>query len=208
MEAEIRGLSKRFNGQAVFENLNLALSSRQPVCLMSPSGAGKTTLLRILMGLETADQGSIQWTEGGRRLSSSSIRFSAVFQEDRLCEAFNPVENILMAAGRTLTREEAQAELSILLPPSCLSRPVRTFSGGMKRRTAICRALLAPSQVILMDEPFTGLDEENRRLAIRYILQKAGGRLLVVTTHLREDVGLLGGKLVGLGGQDASENNG
>lgn len=200
MELKIQGLSKYFNGQAVLQDLNMELSGSQPVCLMSPSGSGKTTLLRILMGLETADGGSIRWMDGGRELPASSIRFSAVFQEDRLCEAFDPVENVRMAAGRALTRDEARAELSILLPPSCLDRPVCTFSGGMKRRTAICRAILAPSQVILMDEPFTGLDEDNRRRAIRYIRQKIGGRMLVVTTHLREDVRLLGGRAVGMDG--------
>lgn len=199
MEVKIQGLSKYFNGQAVFEDLSLELSGSQPACLMSPSGSGKTTLLRILMGLERADRGSICWMDGGHELPASSIRFSAVFQEDRLCEAFSPVENVLMAAGRALTRDEARAELSILLPPSCLDRPVCTFSGGMKRRTAICRALLSPSQAVLMDEPFTGLDEDNRRLAIRYIRRKAAGRLLVVTTHLREDVALLGGRLIELG---------
>lgn len=199
MEVKIQGLSKYFNGQAVFEDLNLEFSGSQPACLMSPSGSGKTTLLRILMGLERADGGSICWMDGGHELPASSIRFSAVFQEDRLCEAFSPVENVLMAAGRALTRDEARAELSILLPPSCLDQPVCTFSGGMKRRAAICRALLSPSQAVLMDEPFTGLDEDNRRLAIRYIRRKAAGRLLVVTTHLREDVALLGGRLIELG---------
>ena len=65
------------------------------------------------------------------------------------------------------------------------------MSGGMKRRTAICRAVLAKSEVLLMDEPFTGLDEDNRKLAIRYIREKADGRMLILTTHQEEDVELI-----------------
>ena len=58
--------------------------------------------------------------------------------------------------------------------------------------------MLAQSQALLMDEPFTGLDEDNRRLAIRYIREKAAGRLLILTTHQEEDVELIGGRLVRL----------
>ena len=112
--------------------------------------------------------------------------------------AFTPVENIQMVTGRALSGEQIRGELSRLLPPECFDRPVWTMSGGMKRRTAICRAVLAQSQALLMDEPFTGLDEDNRRLAIRYIREKAAGRLLILTTHQEEDVELIGGRLVGL----------
>ena len=103
-----------------------------------------------------------------------------------------------MVTGRALSGEQIRGELSRLLPPECFDRPIWTMSGGMKRRTAICRAVLAQSQALLMDEPFTGLDEDNRRLAIRYIREKAAGRLLILTTHQEEDVELIGGRLVRL----------
>ena len=145
------------------------------------------------MGLEQPDKGIISFEMPGR-----SPRFSAVFQEDRLCEGFSPVENVKLAAGRTLSAEDIHRELALLLPEEALSRPVFTLSGGMKRRTAICRAMAAESDIVIMDEPFTGLDEDNRRLAIRYIREKAAGRLLILTTHQEEDVELIGGRLVRL----------
>ena len=70
------------------------------------------------------------------------------------------------------------------------------MSGGMKRRTAVCRAMIAPSDAVILDEPFTGLDDETRRQVIAYIKSRQRGRLLIVSTHQEEDVALLDGELV------------
>lgn len=197
MKIKISNLSKAYNRTSVLDGLNLELDDRQPWCLMSPSGSGKTTLLRLLLGLEQPDQGQISFLENGAVLNQPP-RFSAVFQENRLCEAFSPVDNLALAAQRTVSREKLQRELALLLPKDCLTQPVYTFSGGMKRRTAICRAMVAPSHIIVMDEPFTGLDAEMRGQVIRYVLNRLEGRLLVAATHQAEEVELLGGRVVRL----------
>ena len=121
---------------------------------------------------------------------------TAVFQEDRLSEAFSPFDNVMAATRKTLSRNQVMAELCRLLPPESVTRPVCTLSGGMKRRTAILRSLLAPSCSILMDEPFTGLDEDTKYQVIQYIKEKAGHRLLLISTHQEEDVDLLEGTLL------------
>lgn len=194
MEIIIRDLSKSYGGRPVLSGLNMTFTSQSPCCLMSPSGSGKTTLFRILMGLETADSGSIHFTDDTGRTLPGRPGFSVVFQEDRLCEAFTPLENVRMTAGRSLPPEQIRKEMALLLPEESLDRPVSTLSGGMKRRTALCRAILTPSSVLLMDEPFTGLDDAMRRQAIRYLLDRLEGRLLLLSTHSQEDVSLLGGK--------------
>ena len=155
-------------------------------CLMAPSGAGKTTLLRILLGLEKPDSGQVQ--------IPSPV--TAVFQENRLCDAFSPLDNVLMAAGKSLDRQTAYSELCRLLPEEAILRPSSTLSGGMKRRVAIARALLAPSQAIIMDEPFTGLDEETKQTVIDYVKEKTAGKLLLITTHQEEEAAALGGQIV------------
>ena len=194
MEIIIRDLSKSYGGRPVLSGLNMTFTSQSPCCLMSPSGSGKTTLFRILMGLETADSGSIHFTDDTGRTLPGRPGFSVVFQENRLCEAFTPLENVRMTAGRSLPPEQIRREMALLLPEESLDRPVSTLSGGMKRRTALCRAILTPSSVLLMDEPFTGLDDAMRRQAIRYLLDRLAGRLLLLSTHSQEDVSLLGGK--------------
>ncbi|MCM1049559.1 MAG: ATP-binding cassette domain-containing protein [Clostridiales bacterium] len=152
---------------------------------MAPSGSGKTTLLRMMNRLETSDSGAI---EGLPR------HIGTVFQEDRLCEEYDVIANIMLAVksrSRTVA-ETIKKEASRILPEECLTKKVSELSGGMRRRCAILRALLSDSELLIMDEPFTGLDNENRRKTAEYILNKLNGRTLIVTTHREEDVKLLG----------------
>lgn len=188
----IRNLSKSYGELSVFQNLSLTLTSGTPYCLMSASGSGKTTLLRILLGLEQPDSGEYVLTPKPQH------RLVAVFQENRLCEAFSALDNVALAAGHVIDRAQIYQELTRLLPEESILRPVNTLSGGMKRRVAIARAVLAPSCGILMDEPFTGLDEETRERVIHYIKEKTTNKLLIVSTHQEEDVAALGGSLLRL----------
>lgn len=186
----IKHLFKSYGELSVFQNLSLELPAGHRYCLMGASGSGKTTLLRLIMGLEAPDAGEIS------SASDMPVRFSVVFQEDRLCETFSPLENVCLTADRRFTRREIREELCRLLPEESVTRPVRTLSGGMKRRTAIVRAMLAVSDIVIMDEPFTGLDEVNRSLAASYIKDRLRGRLLIVTTHQEEDLQLLNAELL------------
>lgn len=196
MKLTLHNISKSFGDLTVLNNLSLALESGQIYCLMGPSGVGKTTLLRILMGLEKADSGQVLFETDDAKLED--IRISAVFQEDRLCESFTPVENVMMVTGKRLTQVQVRQELCRLLPEESLNRPASTLSGGMKRRTAICRALLAPFDILLMDEPFTGLDDETRQLVIHYVQEKSAGKLVLLTTHQVQDVDALQATLLQL----------
>ncbi len=200
----IQHLTKAYGSVPVWNDVSLELSSGQSYCLMGPSGCGKTTFLRILLGLEQADGGSILVTYPGQSasitLAASPLcgAMSAVFQEDRLCEEFSPLHNVMLTADRHLNRRQVYGELCRLLPEESVLRPVSTLSGGMKRRVAILRAMLAPSSAILMDEPFTGLDEETKDRVIAYIKEKAAGRLLLVSTHQEEDISSLNASLLRL----------
>ena len=94
---------------------------------------------------------------------------------------------------------ELSGLLRRLLPEDALKKPVHEFSGGMKRRTAILRALLAPSDIIIMDEPFTGLDAETKLAAIQLIKEYSAGKLLLISTHNAEDAELLSAEIITLG---------
>lgn len=183
MKLCIHNLSKHFGTLPVLEHLSMELESGNIYCLMAPSGKGKTTFFRILMGLESPDEGQITGLEGKR--------IGAVFQEDRLCEAFTPVDNVLMVSSPSMTRSEVCEELRLLLPEETLNRPVSTLSGGQKRRTAICRALCAPSDLLVLDEPFTGLDNNTRQEVIQYLKKKSAGKLTLLSTHQESDISLL-----------------
>lgn len=103
MKLQIDHLSKHFGDLTVFDQISLTMESGNIYCLMAPSGKGKTTLFRILMGFEHADSGQIT--------GLTHARISAVFQEDRLCEAFTPLDNVYMAAAR-LSRKPRSAKSS------------------------------------------------------------------------------------------------
>ncbi len=187
---EIKNLCKSYNGEPVLNNLSLSLSTDASYCLMAPSGTGKTTLFRILMGLEQADSGQI--------FGLDELRISAVFQEDRLLEGYTALENLRFATGNQYSSAELTDALLRLLPEEALTKPVCEFSGGMKRRTAILRAILAPSDFIIMDEPFTGLDAETKQTAIDLIREYTNGKLLLFSTHHEEDAKLLSAEIIHL----------
>ncbi|MCD8384151.1 MAG: ATP-binding cassette domain-containing protein [Clostridiales bacterium] len=182
-------LTRRYGSLTVLDGVSLSFAPGDCVAIMAPSGGGKTTLFRLLAGLETPD--------GGRILGFDRARISMVFQENRLCEHLSPVTNVALVQTKP-DRAALRRELETILPADCLERPASTLSGGMKRRTAIARAVLAPSDVLLLDEPFTGLDEETRERVIRYVRQRQNGRLLLMTTHLREEAVALGAEIIGL----------
>lgn len=190
---QIKGLWKSYHERPVLQGWSLCLEPGDICCLMGPSGQGKTTLLRLMMGLEQADAGQI--------LGLEKSRISVVFQEDRLCEYLDGVKNSRIAVGRAGICLDPERLHEQLLGEEAAYRPVRELSGGMKRRTAIARALAARSDVILMDEPFTGLDEETKRQTIRVIKDCLQGRTLLVVTHQEEDAKLLGAKILRLGDQ-------
>lgn len=197
MKILVKDLVKSYNQIRLFHLSELELKSGDIYCLMGPSGSGKTTFMRILLGLETADEGTVTITEG--------THFTAVFQENRLCESFSPLENVMMVMRRPMSRSELLDELGRILPAECLERPVSTLSGGMKRRVAVCRAMLADSDGVIMDEPFTGLDKETKQTVIRYIKERLNGRMLLVSTHQAEDISFFEGKVIQLTGGNAND---
>lgn len=184
----INSLCKSYNGEPVLKNLSLKLSPTNNYCLMAPSGSGKTTLFRILLGLETTDSGQIYGLD--------HLRMAAVFQEDRLLEGFTALENIRFVTGKQFSNDELLQIIRRLLPEEALTKPICEFSGGMKRRTAILRAILAPSDLIIMDEPFTGLDSETKQKAIDLILEFRKEKTLLFSTHHEEDAKLLSAKMI------------
>lgn len=111
------------------------------------------------------------------------------------------LQNIRFVTGRGYPAHELTAIIKHLLPEDSLKKPVSEFSGGMKRRTAILRAILAPADIVLMDEPFTGLDPETKQQAARMINEYTAGKLLLFSTHSQEDAALLGAEILRLDGK-------
>ncbi|WP_325200107.1 ABC transporter ATP-binding protein [Oscillibacter sp.] len=171
MEIRVEGLCKSYGGKSVLTNLS-AVFREGITCIAAPSGTGKTTLLRLLLNLERPDAGTICGADG---------RWAAVFQEDRLLEDLPAAGNLRFALGEVPEEAgELLARLGLDLPDP---KPVREWSGGMRRRLALGRALLAPSSALALDEPFTGLDEENRARCLALIRERGSGKPVLLATH-------------------------
>ncbi len=168
------GLSKSYGGRTVLKDLSFT-AGPGITCVMAPSGAGKTTLLRLLTGLEPPEGGVIT-------PAPAQCRWAAVFQEDRLLEDLTAAGNLRFALGAALDGSAAAllADLGLDLEDP---RPVRLWSGGMRRRLALARALLAPSGALALDEPFTGLDGALRARCMALIRQAAERKPVLLVTH-------------------------
>ncbi|MDR2035463.1 MAG: ATP-binding cassette domain-containing protein [Coriobacteriales bacterium] len=178
---QLKTVSKAFLGEVILDGFSFVLKPAACYALQGPSGSGKTTFLRLLAGLDVPDSGTIDGAD----------KVSMVFQEARLFEQRTALDNLRIVAGRERGAEELKALLLELLPRDSLLKPVGDLSGGMRRRVELCRALAVPSQVLLLDEPFAGLDDENRSLAQSLLRRRLEGRILVIATHVPEDAEVL-----------------
>ncbi len=188
MDIVLKHITKKFDEKILFEDLNVVFLEGKTNCLMGASGIGKTTILNMIMGLVGPDSGEIQGTQGKG--------ISAVFQEDRLIEHWSAIKNIGLVCEKGISRATIEQELICLGINESLDKPVRDFSGGMRRRVAIIRAILANSDLIILDEPFRGLDESLKIQVIEYMKEKTKGKTLIIVTHEKEDVDRLNANLV------------
>ena len=194
----IRNLSRSFGGKSVLENFSADLPAGSISALMAPSGSGKTTLLNLIAGLMPADDGSIVFdTEesgnahpvsfsAGKNDDCRTVSFSAVFQEDRLLNEMTAESNVRLVNPSLSLSDTINAMAELGLREST-HQSVRELSGGMKRRVAILRAVLHDSDILLLDEPFQGLDEETRKTVISFLRKKAENRTVLLITHNKED---------------------
>lgn len=179
----LKNISKAYKNQPVISDFSLTLSPGSVTALTSPSGSGKTTLLYLLMGLTAPDSGTIE--------NLTLYKKSAVFQEDRLCDNLTALANIQLTAHHASPADIITAMEKFGLF-HCEKKPVNELSGGMKRRIAILRALFADYDLLLLDEPFKGLDSEIKEIVMAETHRMSLGKTVIFTTHDRRELEKLG----------------
>lgn len=170
---------KAFGDKVIFSSFECEIKEGKTTSILGRSGVGKTTLLRIIAGLDKEFEGEVK----------SPFSFpSFLFQEDRL------VDNLTLMANMRVVEKDKERILDGINRVGLKGNEgtlIRELSGGMKRRAAILRALLIPYDALILDEPFTGLDEESKRDISSLILSENNGRTMIVVSHLKEDIELL-----------------
>lgn len=200
---ELRGLRKQFGDALAVDVAELDLPAGQLSVLLGPSGCGKTTLLRILAGFERPDAGCVKLgdrllTAPGRQVPPEDRGIGMVFQDQALFPHLRVADNIAfgLPRGRGARRDRRARveELVELVGLGGLSgRYPHELSGGQQQRVALARALAPSPAILLLDEPFSGLDLETRvrvREEVRRILEAAGATALLVTHDQDEALSL------------------
>ncbi len=171
----IKNLSFKYDKEYILKDFSLEFEEGKITTIMAPSGYGKTTILKVIAGIEKKYEGEIIY-------NLENPRFSMVFQEDRLVENISVLKNIKMVSDK-LCENDIIDELNKLNIGQYANTLVRNMSGGEKRRVAIVRAMLAEYDILLLDEPFTGLDEETKEVTKRYVRNKGKNRTIILVTH-------------------------
>ena len=197
----LENVCKSFDSHTVLSELSLTVLQGEHVAIMGESGCGKTTLLRIIAGLEKVDSGVVTG------YSTSDV--AVVFQESRLFDSFSVLDNV--ACVMNLPMMEARERARVLLQSVGLSDALSLYpselSGGMAQRVSIARAMAVDLPILLLDEPFSALDEGTRKKMTGLLLDFCQNKTLVLVTHSRKDAEALTDRTVFLSAVNESKKD-
>ncbi len=193
-------VSKSFSGLVAVSNVSIAITPGV-TGLLGPNGAGKSTLLRMLSGQIKPSSGSV-WVAGGdpRADADARGRIGLVPQQDGVFEREKSIDVVSLAAvlsGLDQPKERAAHALGLVEMDPALTRPVGTFSKGMRQRVKIAQALVHDPAVLMMDEPLNGLDPKQRRQMIE-LFHGLGdqGKTVLVSSHVLDEVERFGSLVI------------
>lgn len=185
----LHGVSKTFDGKDVLSEVNFRFEGGKATAVTGPSGQGKTTLARIISGLEEPDKGYVE----------KKGKLSYLFQEDRLIPWLNVLDNIALSSiGRGgATYEEIERIAECLELSEALWMLPGKLSGGMRHRTALGRTFASDADIIILDEPFRGLDKDLKSRIIQNLWrEKTEDKTVIMITHSRTDAVMLSDRTV------------
>ena len=203
----VKGIRKSYGAHVVLRDLSITFAPGGIYVIRGASGSGKTTLLRILAGLEQPDEGEVirekreapESLETSERLESmeglesrkilktrkadAAGPVGMVFQESRLLSDLSAIRNVAYGVRGKIDQVQLRAQLREVLPEADLTLPVHQYSGGMRRRVEMVRAVFPGNGLLLLDEPFAGLDVENKKRTISYLLSRRKQATVICTSH-------------------------
>lgn len=194
---ETKNLTKRFNDKLVIDNVSLGIEKGEIFGLLGPNGAGKSTLINLMVGLLKIDRGEV--VIEGYNISKEPLKakekIGLVPQEIALFENLNAKENLeywggLYGLRGTMLRERINEALEIAALQDHIKKPVKKYSGGMKRRLNIAAAMMHHPEVLIMDEPTVGIDPQSRNHIFEVVrkMNKEYNSTIIYTSHYMEEI--------------------
>lgn len=193
MGLKLININKSYDGLSIFEDFNIEFQEGKISCILGPSGCGKTTLLNIIGGLIKIDSGTMEGFDGKS--------FSYIFQEPRLLPWKTVEDNIDFVLSRELSYHERKEKIESLLKLVELEDYANYYpsqlSGGMSQRVSIARAFAVSSQIILMDEPLSGLDQSLKQNILKHFKEiwAKDRRTVLYVTHDIDEATILGDEM-------------
>ncbi|MCR4673557.1 MAG: ATP-binding cassette domain-containing protein [Lachnospiraceae bacterium] len=175
-------ITKSYNGQMVLDHFNAEIEDKRCYVFVGPEGSGKTTALKIFMGLEKPDEGELH-RMGDYKYPT--LQSSYVSQEGRLNEKKTAIWNV-KKAHRRVSKNRAIEELLRFLPEDKLKLPVAELSVTEQKLVELVAALFIPSDFIVLDEPFYGMEKDLQKKVLDYLLDVKGSRPLIIAQRTNE----------------------
>ncbi len=174
---KLENVSVSYGEQSIIKDLSFTFEDGHVYALSGESGIGKTTLLNAIAGLVPLQGGSIV---------SEHEKIGYIFQDPRLFPWMTALDNVICACD---DEEKARYYLELLLP-DCNDKYPHELSGGMKQRVSIARALAYDPDVILLDEPFKGLDDANKSNTVNIVMQELSKKTAILVSHDKSELAL------------------
>ena len=178
---QIENLTKQYDTQLVLNEFSLLVRDGEKVAIMGESGRGKTTLLRIIACLETYDAGQISGFD------KKDVAY--VFQEPRLFDSLSVIKNLIVVSQQPsrVAEKKAMELLTLVGLEKDKAKYPSELSGGMKQRLALARAFMVDRPILLLDEPFSALDQETRNDMIEFVKARTKNKTVILVTHDSDD---------------------
>ena len=184
---ELREICVRFGDKTVLDRLSFRVARGEHIAVMGPSGVGKSTLLYVIAGLRKPDEGTCQ---------VNTARCAMLFQKPRLLPWLTSAENVnCVLSDKKGSMPQAAGWLKRLGMEADAGKYPAELSGGMQQRVALARALAFGGELILLDEPFQGLDDETKAGAIALCRKELEERTTILVTHDRQEARALADRI-------------
>ena len=205
---EVKEVEKSYGSLQVLKKISLTIENNKVVTIVGPSGAGTSTLLHIIGTLDKADRGEViidgvnlNQLSDDKLAEFRNRHIGFVYQFHHLLPEFTALENVMMPAliagkSRKESFNRAQELLDFLKLGDRVGHKPAQLSGGEQQRVSVARALAANADIVIMDEPFKGLDEDTRARAAGVIQEALRGRTLLLVTHDPDEAAMFGGRIL------------